>query len=84
MMLVINNELRVPLISIVDGVGFVDIGNVFRRVTDFSFGDLRKSAGIGLRLRTPWLLIRGDYGVVLDPRPGEGRSQVFFSVGQAF
>jgi outer membrane protein insertion porin family len=84
MMLVINNEIRVPLVSIIDGVGFVDIGNVFRRVADFSFTDLRRSAGVGLRLRTPWLLIRGDYGVVLDPRPGEGRSQVFFSVGQAF
>jgi len=83
-MLVVNNEIRVPLASIVDGVAFVDIGNVFRRVTDFSFADLRKSAGVGLRLRTPWLLIRGDYGVVLDPRPGEGRGRLYFSVGQAF
>ena len=28
-MLVINNELRVPLVSIFDGVVFSDIGNVF-------------------------------------------------------
>ncbi len=84
MMLVLNNEIRVPLVGIFDGVGFLDTGNVFRRVTDFSFVDLRNTVGVGLRLRTPWLLIRGDYGVVLDPRPGEGRSRVYVSVGQAF
>ena len=25
-----------------------------------------------------------DYGVVLDPRPGERRSRFYFSIGQAF
>jgi hypothetical protein len=29
-MLVLNHELRFPLVSIVDGVGFTDLGNVFR------------------------------------------------------
>ena len=33
--------------SIVDGVVFSDIGNVFPRVGDFSFTDLRKTAGLG-------------------------------------
>jgi outer membrane protein assembly complex protein YaeT len=83
-LLVLNNEVRVPLISMFDGVFFVDIGNVFGRVRDFSLTNLRQSAGIGLRLRTSWLLLRGDYGVVLDPRPGEQRSQFYLSVGQAF
>jgi outer membrane protein insertion porin family len=83
-MLVINNEIRVPLISIFDGVAFTDIGNVFRSVRDFSFTDIRKSAGLGLRVRTPWVLIRGDYGFVLDRRDGEPRSRIFFSIGQAF
>jgi outer membrane protein assembly factor BamA len=83
-MLVINSELRVPLFGIVDGVGFVDVGNVFDRVQDFSLLELRESAGIGVRLRTPWLLLRGDYGFVLDPRPGEARRRFYFSIGQAF
>ena len=64
--------------------GFLDIGNVFDRLRDFSFGDLRETAGIGVRVRTPWFLVRGDYGVVLDPRPGEQRSRFYFSIGQAF
>jgi outer membrane protein assembly factor BamA len=82
-MIVINNELRVPLFSVIDGVAFTDIGNVFARISDISF-DLRQSAGVGLRVRTRWFLLRGDYGIVLDPRPGERRSRFYFSIGQAF
>ena len=82
-MLVINNELRVPLFSVFDGVVFSDIGNVFPLISDISF-DLRQSAGVGLRVRTRWFLVRGDYGIVLDPRPGERRSRFYFSIGQAF
>jgi len=81
---ILNNEIRVPLVSIVDGVGFADIGNVFPSVRNFSFVDLRKSAGVGLRVRTPWFIVRGDLGFALDPRPGERRSLFFFSIGQAF
>jgi outer membrane protein insertion porin family len=83
-LLVLNNELRMPLIGKLDGVLFTDIGNVFAQVRDLSLGDLRQSAGFGLRIRTTWLLLRGDYGVVLDPRPGEQRGQFYISVGQAF
>ena len=36
-----------------------------RRISRFS--DLRKSAGVGLRVRTPWFLVRGDYGVRARP-----------------
>jgi outer membrane protein assembly factor BamA/autotransporter translocation and assembly factor TamB len=83
-MLVINNEVRAPLIGIFDGVVFSDIGNVFETIRDFSFTDLRKSVGVGLRVRTPWVLLRGDYGVVLDRKPGEARDGFYFSIGQAF
>jgi len=83
-LLVLNNEVRFPLVSIVDGVGFLDIGGVFDRVSDFRIPDLRQTGGVGVRLRTPWFLIRGDYGVVLDARPGETRSRFYFSIGQAF
>ena len=81
---VLNNELRAPLISIVDGVFFADVGNVFGRVSALALSNLRQSAGIGLRIRTSWLLLRGDYGVVLDPRPGEVRGRFYLSIGQAF
>jgi outer membrane protein assembly factor BamA/autotransporter translocation and assembly factor TamB len=83
-MLVLNNEVRFPLVKILDGVTFVDIGNVFDTVRDLSLTNLRYSTGIGLRVRTPWVLLRGDYGIVLDPRPGESRGRFYFSIGQAF
>lgn len=83
-MLVINNELRVPLLSIFDGVTFLDLGNVYRRVSDIRLADIRKAGGLGLRVRTPWFLLRLDYGLKLDRQPGESRGRVFFSIGQAF
>jgi outer membrane protein insertion porin family len=83
-MLVINNEVRVPLFEMVDGVVFLDVGNVFLNVSDFSLTKLRESGGVGARLRTPWFLVRLDYGVSLDRRAGEARGRFFFSIGQAF
>jgi outer membrane protein assembly factor BamA len=83
-MLVINNEVRHRLFSIFDIAGFMDIGNVYERASDISLGDLRKSAGLGLRVRTPWILLRLDYGFKLDRRPEESLGRLFFSIGQAF
>ena len=83
-LLVLNNELRFPMWKYLDGVGFVDAGNVYRHVSDFSLNDLRAAAGFGLRVRTPWFLLRLDYGFKLDRRPGESTGRLFFSIGQAF
>jgi outer membrane protein assembly complex protein YaeT len=82
--LLLNNELRMPILRRIDGVIFLDVGNVYEGIDDFSLTDLRESAGIGIRLRTPWVLLRTDYGWVLDPREGERRSRFYFSIGQAF
>ncbi|MEO8592625.1 MAG: translocation/assembly module TamB domain-containing protein [Candidatus Solibacter sp.] len=83
-LLVLNNELRFPMWKYLDGVGFVDAGNVYRHVSDFSLSDLRSTAGFGVRVRTPWFLLRLDYGLKLDRRPGESMGRLFFSIGQAF
>ena len=83
-MLVLNNELRFPMINMFDGVAFVDVGNVYPHVSDFSLSNVRSAAGFGLRVRTPWLLLRLDYGFKLDRRPGESVGRLFFSIGQAF
>ncbi len=82
-LILFNNELRAPLFGRFDGVLFADIGNVYPLISDIDF-DFRESAGVGLRVRTPWFLLRGDYGFVLDPRPGEKRQRFYFSIGQAF
>ena len=79
-----NNELRFPVRWIFDGVTFLDVGNVYDKAGDFDLTNLRKSAGVGIRVRTPFFLIRVDYGVKLDRRPDESAGQFFFSIGQAF
>jgi outer membrane protein assembly factor BamA len=81
---ILNNEVRYPLFRLVDGVAFLDIGNVYDRLADIDLSDLRETAGLGLRVRTPWFLVRGDYGFVLDQRAGERRGRFYFSIGQAF
>jgi outer membrane protein assembly complex protein YaeT len=81
---IFNNELRFPIFSIFHGVGFLDIGNVYPRVSDFNPFDVRKSAGFGLRVRTPFFLLRFDFGFKLDRKPDESLGEFFFSIGQAF
>ncbi|MBL8177814.1 MAG: translocation/assembly module TamB domain-containing protein [Bryobacterales bacterium] len=81
---IVNQELRFPFYKMVDGAAFFDAGNVSRLVSRFGDTDWRKSAGAGLRLRTPYVLLRVDYGWKLGRRPGESGGQFFFSIGQAF
>ena len=81
---VLNNELRFPLFRWLGGVAFVDVGNVWARVEDFNPLKVRKTAGLGLRLKTPFVLMRADYGYKLDRRPGESPGAFFFSIGQTF
>lgn len=81
---ILNNELRFPIATIFDGVGFVDAGNIYDRLGDFRPWSVRKAGGFGIRVRTPYFLIRLDYGIKLDRRPGEPLGRPFFSIGQAF
>jgi outer membrane protein assembly complex protein YaeT len=78
-----NNEIRFPIVGILHGVGFVDIGNVYPKLSDFNL-NVRKSAGAGLRLLIKSIPLRFDYGIKLDRKPGESKGAFFFSIGQAF
>ena len=83
--LILNAELRVPVWRDIGAAFFVDGGNVFNRVTEFDFGDLRGGAGFGLRYRSPLGPVRLDLGFRMDTREFDGRSPVLhFSIGQAF
>lgn len=82
--LVIGNlEGRFRLGDRLIGVLFVDMGNTWLENRDF-LRSLRKSAGLGLRWKTPLGLLRLDWGFKLDPRKGEDLSRVHFSFGHAF
>lgn len=81
--LLFNNEIRFPIFGILHGVGFLDVGNVYEKFSDFNFS-LRKTAGAGLRLKIKYIPLRFDYGFKLDRKTGESASEYFFSIGQAF
>jgi outer membrane protein assembly factor BamA len=83
-LVVVNQEIRFPLVWRLRGVGFYDVGNVFDDPSNVSFSDLRHSAGAGLRLELPFGLIRLDWARVLDPREGDRFARFIFSLGHAF
>ena len=83
-LLVLNEELRFPIAWIVRGVGFFDAGNVFPRIGSLSLLNLDTSVGVGVRIYTPFALLRVDYGIPLGQPPGLPFGRWVFSIGQAF
>jgi len=81
---ILNEELRFRIWRQFQGAVFVDVGNVYRTVGDFSLGDLRESAGAGLRFMTPIGPFRMEYSFILDRLPEEDQGQFYISIGQAF
>ena len=84
MMVVLNQEVRVPVYKWVRGVAFVDAGNVFARPGDTSLRDLVGSIGFGLRLATPFALLRADFGKPIWGTSGPASGRWTFGIGQAF
>jgi outer membrane protein insertion porin family len=84
-MLVLNQEARVPIYRWIGGVAFVDAGNVFARPRDLSLRQLVGSVGVGLRVDTPFALLRADYGKPVWPESARGGSGRWtFGIGQTF
>ena len=77
-------ELRQGLGRGFSVAAFTDVGNVFDKVSATNFRNLRTSAGLGLRYRTPVGPLRVDWAFKLDPRPGEPRNRLHITVGHAF
>ncbi len=64
---IFNFELRYPLSQRLTLVPFYDLGNVFRKASDFKFKGMTNTVGVGLRFNTPVGPIGVDYGYLLDP-----------------
>ncbi|MBI5675127.1 MAG: outer membrane protein assembly factor BamA [Nitrospirae bacterium] len=79
----VNGEFRIPIRRGFGIVTFVDAGNVWRTVKDVS-GELKYTAGIGLRYRTPVGPVRIDYGHKLNREQDESTGEFHFSFGHAF
>jgi outer membrane protein assembly factor BamA len=85
-------EVRFPILKRLRGAVFAEAGNVWEDPWAMRLGDLRYDAGPGLRVDTPFGLIRFDFGYQLRPvqglrldgKPQTSRWRVNFGIGEAF
>jgi translocation and assembly module TamA len=80
--LLLNQELRFPLLGDLRGVAFVDYGELRARFENFSGTTIRLGTGVGLRYSTAVGVLRFDVGFPL--RGDEKKTQFYFGLGQAF
>lgn len=80
-----NSELFFPIYEALGAKGllFIDAGNVFKEDESLSLS-LRPTVGAGLRVATPFGLVRVEYGFNLDQRPGEASGAAHLTVGSVF
>ena len=83
-LLLLNQEVRFPLYKWVRGVGFIDAGNVFPLARDVSLANLEAGAGFGIRIYSPFALLRIDFGMPLTSRQREPSGRWYFAIGQTF
>ena len=81
---VFNQEVRLPIYRSLRGVGFLDAGNVFRRPSDASLRRLVGSIGFGLRLASPFALLRADYARPIWGESAGASGRWSFGIGHAF
>ena len=79
--MVLNAELLFPIMEQygIRGVAFFDMGNAFNE--SFSFGDLRRSLGAGVRWMSPFGPLRVELGFPLKKQPHDDTSVLGFSIG---
>ena len=85
-------EARAPIFKRLRGAVFIEAGNVWQDPWTLRLGELHYDAGPGLRLDTPFGLIRVDFGYQLKPvnglridgKPQTSRWRFNFGIGEAF
>ncbi len=85
-------ELRIPIFRRVTGALFAEAGNVWQDAWTMRLGDLVYDAGPGVRIDTPFGLIRLDVGyqlktidgLLIDGEPQKHRWRINLGIGEAF
>ncbi len=80
-MTIVKDERGRPILK---GSAFLDIGNVWRRVSDFG-GSYKAGAGVGIRVNTPIGPVRLDVGYPVSNVPKDDRRlRLHFNVSRSF
>ena len=70
---IVSAELRYPIVQAIQALGFLDAGNSWERPGDFNLADIRRGAGLGVRIDVPMVGQLGfDYGYGFDVTESEG------------
>ena len=82
-------ELRYPLMlqpqSTIYALAFLEGGNCWSDIKDFNPFQIKRSAGVGLRIFLPMIGLLGiDWGYGFDTQIAKDRSQFHFMIGQQF
>ena len=84
-------ELRYPVIlqpqSTIFALAFLEGGNCWKDIRDFNPFQIKRSAGVGVRIFLPMIGLLGidwGYGFDKDARGSKGGSQFHFVIGQQF
>ncbi|MGH9462508.1 MAG: outer membrane protein assembly factor BamA [Vicinamibacteria bacterium] len=83
-LMLVNLELRFPILGKLGGVVFSDNGKVYRRLQVIELLNWHYNVGFGFRYDTPFGPLRVDYGRKLNPAPDEPQSRFHVSLGHPF
>jgi outer membrane protein assembly complex protein YaeT len=89
-LVLLNTEARFPVRGWFQGVLFVDAGNVFSGKRDLSVTNLNVGYGLGLRLASPFAMLRLDAGwpaktvVFASPTQQPRRVRLYVGIGHVF
>jgi outer membrane protein insertion porin family len=77
-------EVRVDAGRSIALAAFAEMGGIYLFIRDIDLGELRYTAGLGLRYKTPFGPLRLDWGYKLNRPLGESASRFHFTIGHAF
>ena len=82
---VTNTEMKYKVTDLLRVYGFFDTGGVWADASDFDFGDIKYSVGVGIGFDVPRMgPIRIDYGWPLNPDGDQGGGKLHMQTGLRF
>jgi outer membrane protein insertion porin family len=77
-------ELRLDASRAFSVAAFAEMGGIYLFIRDIDLGQLRYTAGLGLRYKTAFGPLRVDWGYKLNRPFGESSNRFHFTIGHAF